>query len=166
MGELIADRFSKDARSAIVSAPTLGDCDTSVLQSTSANALQRPAQTQGAGRYASDVESDTVSARRSLLPLRFRRGVTSREPSTGRIRRVVCSSTRNPPFSRLDLVSCRNLLIYLDATAQRRLMQVFHYSLCPKEFLLLGPSESVGIASDASRAPRHPRQIDNSSTGA
>jgi two-component system CheB/CheR fusion protein len=55
--------------------------------------------------------------------------------------------TRDPPFSRLDLVSCRNLLIYLDATAQRRAMQVFHYALRPEGFLLLGPSESVGQAS-------------------
>jgi two-component system, chemotaxis family, CheB/CheR fusion protein len=52
--------------------------------------------------------------------------------------------TRDPSFSRLDLVSCRNLLIYLDAAAQRRVMQVFHYSLRSQGFLLLGPSESVG----------------------
>ena len=56
--------------------------------------------------------------------------------------------TRDPPFSRLDLVSCRNLLIYLGAAAQRRVMQVFHYSLRPQGFLLLGPSESVGSAAD------------------
>lgn len=52
--------------------------------------------------------------------------------------------TRDPPFSRLDLVSCRNLLIYLGAAAQRRVMQVFHYSLRSQGFLLLGPSESAG----------------------
>jgi two-component system CheB/CheR fusion protein len=56
--------------------------------------------------------------------------------------------TRDPPFSRLDLVSCRNLLIYLDATAQRRVMGSFHYALRPKGFLLLGPSETVGSASN------------------
>ena len=56
--------------------------------------------------------------------------------------------TRDPPFSRLDLVSCRNLLIYLDATAQRRVMQVFHYALRPQGVLILGPSESVGQATD------------------
>jgi len=56
--------------------------------------------------------------------------------------------TRDPPFSRIDLVSCRNLLIYLDATAQRRVMQVFHYALRPQGFLMLGPSESVGQAAD------------------
>jgi two-component system CheB/CheR fusion protein len=48
----------------------------------------------------------------------------------------------------MDLVSCRNLLIYLDAAAQRRVMQVFHYALRPHGFLMLGRSESVGHASD------------------
>jgi len=56
--------------------------------------------------------------------------------------------TRDPPFSRLDLVSCRNVLIYLDAAIQRRVMQVFHYSLRPHGFLMLGPSESVGQATE------------------
>jgi two-component system, chemotaxis family, CheB/CheR fusion protein len=54
--------------------------------------------------------------------------------------------TRDPPFSRLDLISCRNLLIYLDTVAQRQVMQVFHYALRPDGYLLLGPSESVGHA--------------------
>jgi two-component system CheB/CheR fusion protein len=56
--------------------------------------------------------------------------------------------TRDPPFSRLDLVSCRNLLIYLDVPAQRRVVQVFHYALRSHGFLLLGPSESVGQSAD------------------
>lgn len=56
--------------------------------------------------------------------------------------------TRDPPFSRLDLVSCRNLLIYFDARAQRHVMQVFHYSLKATGYLMLGPSETVGPAAD------------------
>jgi two-component system CheB/CheR fusion protein len=55
---------------------------------------------------------------------------------------------RDPPFSRLDLVSCRNVLIYLDVPAQRRVMQLFHYALRPQGFLQLGPSESVGAGSE------------------
>ncbi|GFE85179.1 hypothetical protein GCM10011488_01330 [Steroidobacter agaridevorans] len=51
---------------------------------------------------------------------------------------------RDPPFSRLDLVSCRNVLIYIGAAAQGRIMQTFRYALQPSGFLLLGPSESVG----------------------
>ncbi|MFT7621993.1 MAG: two-component system CheB/CheR fusion protein [Myxococcota bacterium] len=64
------------------------------------------------------------------------------------IRDCVVFSTQNilqdPPFSRLDLVSCRNLLIYLDTTAQRRLLWLFHYTLKPDGFLFLGASETVG----------------------
>lgn len=51
---------------------------------------------------------------------------------------------RDPPFSRLDLLSCRNVLIYLGAGLQRRVMPMFHYALKPSGFLLLGPAESVG----------------------
>ena len=50
---------------------------------------------------------------------------------------------RDPPFSKLDLISCRNLLIYLDAALQDRLIPIFHYALRPGGFLFLGPSESI-----------------------
>jgi two-component system, chemotaxis family, CheB/CheR fusion protein len=56
--------------------------------------------------------------------------------------------TRDPPFSRLDLASCRNLLIYLDPGLQRRVVSFFHYSLKPHGFLLLGPSETIGRSSE------------------
>ena len=50
---------------------------------------------------------------------------------------------RDPPFSRLDLISCRNLLIYLDDVAQRRVLRTFHYALRPQGMLFFGPAESV-----------------------
>ena len=49
----------------------------------------------------------------------------------------------DPAFSRLDLVSCRNLLIYLDHEAQKRVTPVFHYALREGGFLILGGAESV-----------------------
>ena len=52
--------------------------------------------------------------------------------------------TRDPPFANLDLVSCRNLLIYLTADLQRRVIPVLHYALKPGGYLVLGRSESVG----------------------
>ena len=55
---------------------------------------------------------------------------------------------KDPPFSRLDLVSCRNLLIYLRPAEQRRLMTVFHEALAPGGHLLLGESETIGRAGD------------------
>jgi two-component system CheB/CheR fusion protein len=51
---------------------------------------------------------------------------------------------KNPPFSKLDLISCRNLLIYMGAELQKKLMPLFHYALNPGGMLVLGSSESVG----------------------
>ena len=50
----------------------------------------------------------------------------------------------DPPFSRLDLISCCNVLIYLGADLQNRVLSTLHYSLKPTGFLVLGPSESIG----------------------
>ncbi len=52
--------------------------------------------------------------------------------------------TRDPPFSQLDLISCRNVLIYLGPVLQKRAMTIFHYALKPTGFLLLGASETIG----------------------
>jgi len=52
--------------------------------------------------------------------------------------------TRDPPFSRMELISCRNLLIYLGPILQKKVMNVFAYSLNPNNFLVLGSSESIG----------------------
>ena len=54
--------------------------------------------------------------------------------------------TSDPPFSKIDLISCRNLLIYLDAVLQGRVMPIFHYALKESGFLMLGNSESVGAS--------------------
>jgi two-component system CheB/CheR fusion protein len=52
--------------------------------------------------------------------------------------------TKDPPFSRLDLVMCRNVLIYMDSMLQRKLIGLFHYALQPDGFLVLGQAETVG----------------------
>ena len=51
---------------------------------------------------------------------------------------------KDPPFSKLDLISCRNLLIYLGADLQKKLVPLFHYALNPRGVLFLGTSEGVG----------------------
>jgi two-component system CheB/CheR fusion protein len=51
---------------------------------------------------------------------------------------------RDPPFSRMDLVCCRNLLIYLDPGLQRRVLETLHYALRPGGYLLLGKAETIG----------------------
>jgi two-component system CheB/CheR fusion protein len=52
--------------------------------------------------------------------------------------------TKDPPFSRVDLISCRNVMIYLGAALQRKVMSIFHYALRPGGYLLLGGSETIG----------------------
>ncbi|MBB5349025.1 PAS domain-containing protein [Desulfoprunum benzoelyticum] len=69
-----------------------------------------------------------------------------------RIRDMLVFSEQNvikdPPFSRIDLLSCRNLLIYMGAELQKKLIPLFHYALNPGGFLFLGTSETVGEFGD------------------
>jgi len=64
------------------------------------------------------------------------------------IRRMVVFATQNitkdPPFSKIDLITCRNLLIYLNQETQRKILSMFYFSLKPSGYLFLGSSESVG----------------------
>jgi two-component system CheB/CheR fusion protein len=55
---------------------------------------------------------------------------------------------KDPPFSHLDLITCRNLLIYFNRTAQERVMGVFHFALNPGGFLFMGTSESINGSTD------------------
>ena len=55
---------------------------------------------------------------------------------------------KDPPFSKLDLISCRNLLIYMGGDLQKKLIPLFHYALNPGGFLFLGTSETVGEFGD------------------
>jgi two-component system, chemotaxis family, CheB/CheR fusion protein len=54
----------------------------------------------------------------------------------------------DPPFSKLDLISCRNVLIYLGAALQKKILHTFHYGLNPTGFLMLGASETTGELSE------------------
>jgi two-component system, chemotaxis family, CheB/CheR fusion protein len=58
------------------------------------------------------------------------------------------SVVRDPPFSRMDLISCRNLLIYLNGELQSRVIPIFHYALKPNGFLFLGTSENISQHGD------------------
>ncbi len=58
------------------------------------------------------------------------------------------SMIKDPPFTKIDILTCRNLLIYLTPELQKRLMPLFHYSLNPDGFLFLGSAEAVGNATD------------------
>jgi len=100
------------------------------------------------GLYSDSIVSD-------LSPERLRRFFTKTD---GKYRiakavRDLCvfarqDVTRDPPFSKLDLILCRNVLIYMGAVLQRKLMAVFHYALKSSGFLMLGGAETVGAQAD------------------
>lgn len=111
--------------------------------------------------FASDLDNRAVeTARTGLYPVgiagdvapdRLQRFFTKEDGSyriKKEIRDLVVFATHNlltdAPFTKLDMLSCRNLLIYLDAKAQHKLLPLFHYALKPNGLLLLGTSETVG----------------------
>ena len=55
---------------------------------------------------------------------------------------------KDPPFSKMDLICCRNLLIYLESDVQKRLLPLLHYALKPEGILFLGTSETIGDSRD------------------
>jgi two-component system CheB/CheR fusion protein len=96
------------------------------------------------GLYAGNIVAD-------LDPKQLKRFFT-REGESYRVRKdvreMLVFATQNlvedPPFTKLDLLSCRNLLIYLDAKLQKRIFPIFHYSLKPNGVAFLGSSETIG----------------------
>jgi two-component system CheB/CheR fusion protein len=101
-----------------------------------------------AGVYPDGIAADVSSERLS----RFFSQQDSAYHVNKTIRDMLIFAEQNvigdPPFSKIDLISCRNLLIYLDSKLQKEVLPLFHYSLRPKGFLFLGTSESVGEFTD------------------
>src|SRR5262249_14726258 len=109
--------------------------------------------------FATDIDEDAIAAARQGLyretiaadvsPERLSRFFIP-EQGRYRIKReirdmvlfAVHNLLRDPPFSRLDLVTCRNLLIYLNRTVQEQVLKLLHFTLRPHGYLLLGVSES------------------------
>ncbi|MGN6567908.1 MAG: CheR family methyltransferase [Flavipsychrobacter sp.] len=94
----------------------------------------------------------TINDAADVSPERLRR-FFNKEGEGYRIRREMIlfashNFLKDPPFSHLDLVSCRNVLIYLNHAAQERVMETFHFALKPGGYLFLGLSESAENAND------------------
>jgi two-component system CheB/CheR fusion protein len=100
------------------------------------------------GIYPDSIAADVSPARLH----RFFSKVDAGYRITKRVRDVCVFArqdvTCDPPFSRLDMILCRNVLIYMGADLQKKVMTVFHYALKPTGFLMLGHSETVGSYSD------------------
>jgi len=114
--------------------------------------------------YATDLDDDAIATARAgnyppniaqdIEPERLRRFFFKDSDSSGgyrvkkEIREMVVFAVQNvikdPPFTKLDLLSCRNLMIYLEPELQNRLIPTFHYALKPDGILFLSASESIG----------------------
>jgi two-component system CheB/CheR fusion protein len=115
--------------------------------------------------FATDIDEAAIdAARKGIYPASIAADVSKERLSQffikeegcfkikKHVRDMVVFSLQNiikdPPFSKLDLVSCRNLMIYLDATLQKIMIPIFHYTLNLGGILLLGTSETIGEFTD------------------
>jgi len=115
--------------------------------------------------FATDIDNDSIeTARQGLYPASISVDVPpealdryfAKEDNSHRVKKeirdMVVFALQNviadPPFSKMDLISCRNLLIYLGGSLQRKVLPLFHYSLRKDGFLFLGSSETIGEFSD------------------
>jgi two-component system CheB/CheR fusion protein len=111
--------------------------------------------------FASDIDNEALDvARMAVYPDSIAADVSSerlgrffiKEDDTYRIKKQIRDMVvfadqnviKDPPFSRLDLVSCRNLLIYMETVLQKKILPLFHYTLMHQGILFLGTSESIG----------------------
>src|SRR5262249_5393794 len=100
-------------------------------------------QRAGAGNYKDSIRADVSSTRLR----RFFNKTEEGYQISKSIRDMCIFATQNvfddPPFSRMDLVSCRNVLIYMGPSLQKRVIPVFHYALNPTGFLMVGDTEGL-----------------------
>jgi two-component system CheB/CheR fusion protein len=115
--------FATDVNEALLEKARIGLFPKNLVQNLSPERLRRFfVEEDGGYRVAKFVREIIVFARQNLLG--------------------------DPPFSRMDLISCRNLMIYLEADLQRKLLPTLHYALKSDGFLFLGESESIGPHAD------------------
>lgn len=95
------------------------------------------------GRYPVGIAAEVGAERLERFFVREERSFRAKRELRDAVVFAVQNVLLDPPFTHVDLISCRNLLIYIVASAQQELLPIFHYSLNPGGLLLLGSSESV-----------------------
>jgi two-component system, chemotaxis family, CheB/CheR fusion protein len=130
-----------------------------------AEAMERLGKYHNVQIFATDIDHDAIEKARlgeysesiaaDVAPERLKRFFIKKDGLyriKQEIREMVVYAVQNlisdPPFSRLDLISCRNVLIYLDTDLQKQLLPLFHFSLNHNGYLFLGSSETIGGAAD------------------
>ena len=96
------------------------------------------------GHYSATIEQAVSPARLRRFFVRTEGGYQVGKPLRERVLFAPHNLVSDPPFSHMDLVSCRNLLIYMTPELQRQVLRSFHFALDPDRYLFLGKSETVG----------------------
>ncbi len=104
------------------------------------NALEQA----GIGLYPESIAADVDIQYLSRYFHKTDRGYQIRQSIRSKVVFALQNVIQDPPFTKIDLISCRNLLIYLQPVLQKRVLSIFNYALLPDGFLLLGSSESIG----------------------
>ena len=104
-----------------------------------ANSLEKARE----GFYPGDIETDVSPERLKRFFYSQNGGFRIRKELRDMVVFAPHNLLADPPFSRMDLISCRNLLIYLEREVQHDVMDLFHYALNPEGTLLLGPAETI-----------------------
>jgi two-component system CheB/CheR fusion protein len=116
--------------------------------------------------FGTDLDEDAINVARSGIypesimadvgPERIKRYFVKEDDGQFRVKKQIREMLvfapqnviKDPPFTKLDLLCCRNMLIYLGAELQKKLLPIFHYSLKPDGILFLGSSETIGQNTD------------------
>jgi two-component system, chemotaxis family, CheB/CheR fusion protein len=101
-----------------------------------------------AGLYSPNITVDVSAERLADFFIRTENGYRIKDAYREMVVFAIQDLIKDPPFSRLDLISCRNLLIYLSSGLQNKVLPLFRYALNPGGILFLGSSESIGESSD------------------
>jgi len=164
MPELFKDKTQTDEVRVWIAACATGEeaYSMAMLLSDHAGEMSLPPKFQV---FASDIDEQAIATARAgnypasiitdVVPVRLRQYFTKegdryciRKSLRDRILFAAHNVLRDPPFSRLDMVSCRNLLIYLNRDVQVKVLEMFHFALKPGGFLFLGSSESAESVSE------------------
>ncbi|WP_276369337.1 chemotaxis protein CheB [Chryseolinea sp. H1M3-3] len=118
--------------------------------------------------FATDIDLDALeTASRGVYPTTIQKDVPKELLSkyfmqeggyfrvTPELRKLVVFANhdvmQDPPFSRLDLITCRNMFIYVNTTLQRKALKKFHFAMNVNSYLMMGPSENIGILKDVTQ---------------
>ena len=125
----------------------LGEVPSFAVQIFGTDINEKDIDTARVGFYPASIASEVSSERLRRFFMHTAGGYRIKQSVRDMCTFAKHDLTRDPPFSRVDLISCRNVLIYFDTVLQERVVPIFHYALAAEGVLVLGRSETIGSRS-------------------